>query len=278
MSILKTFRPSTRTASAGRALLLAVVLAVTLAPGAWAQEMTAGRKAGRGLAGITLGVLEIPGNIVQEARTNGGFSAATVGLGVGLGKFVARELIGVYELLSAPFPIPEGYRPVLTPEFPWQYFESEPGRTYGFGTGYLQEEERDFQQLTGAVVVRRRGALTVRFPSDLLFSLESSILGPAAETRLSKVADTLKRHPDTQIQIRGYTDTSGSEDYNLTLSNARAEAVSNYLIQRGVSGDRIESVGFGPASPIASNLTADGRRSNRRVEIQVRAGNVSAFR
>ena len=278
MSIRKTFRPSTRAASAGRALLLAVVFAVTLAPGAWAQEMTAGRKAGRGLAGITLGVLEIPGNIVQETRTNGGFSGATVGLGVGLGKFVARELIGVYELLSAPFPIPEGYQPVLTPEFPWQYFESEKGRPYGFNDGYLQDEERDFQQLKGAVVVRGRGALTVRFPSDLLFSLDSSTLGPAAKQRLNKVADTLNRHPDTQIQIRGYTDTSGSDDYNLTLSNARAASVSDYLIQRGVSADRIESMGFGPAGPIASNLTADGRRSNRRVEIQVRAGNVSAFR
>ncbi len=108
--------------------------------------------------------------------------------------------------------------------------------------------------------------------------LDSSTLGAAAKQRLNKVADTLNQHTDTQIQIRGYTDTSGSEDYNLTLSDARATAVSGYLIQRGVSGDRIESVGFGPASPIASNLTADGRRSNRRVEIQVRAGNVSAFR
>ncbi|MFQ5416057.1 MAG: OmpA family protein [Myxococcota bacterium] len=263
-------------ATAGVALWLTFGLAL---PGtAFAQEMTAARKAGRGLAGITLGVLEIPGNIVQEARTNGGLSAATIGLGVGIGKFVTRELVGVYELLSAPFEEPPGFEPILVPEFPWQYFESEPGRAYGFGDSYLREEEAAFQKLSGAVVTRRRGALTVRFPSGLLFSLGSAELGPVARGRLKDVAATLKRYPDTHVQILGYTDSSGSDAFNLDLSKARALAVRGYLVSQGVAAGRVESAGFGKAGAIASNSTPDGRRHNRRVDILVRASSVAAFR
>jgi putative exosortase-associated protein (TIGR04073 family) len=113
--------PRSRIASASAAaggVLLACAL--TFASPAGAQ--TAARKFGRGLAGMTTGVLELPGNTVAETDKHG---AAGVPLGIakGLGMIVSRELVGVYELVSAPFAVPEGYRPLLSPEFPWSYFD-----------------------------------------------------------------------------------------------------------------------------------------------------------
>lgn len=102
---------------------LLVVVTVTLlfiAPGVSAHD--AAQKFGRGLAGMTLGVLEIPGNIVKETQAQGPIGVP-IGLAYGLGMTVTRELVGVYEFISAPFPVPAGYRPILRPEYPWDYFE-----------------------------------------------------------------------------------------------------------------------------------------------------------
>jgi putative exosortase-associated protein (TIGR04073 family) len=95
------------------------VLALFSLPNAYAH--TAAQKFGRGLAGMTCGFLEIPGNIVQETRTKGAIGFP-LGLAKGLGMTVTRELVGVYEFVSAPFPAPSGYRPILTPTYPWDYF------------------------------------------------------------------------------------------------------------------------------------------------------------
>jgi putative exosortase-associated protein (TIGR04073 family) len=83
---------------------------------------TAAKKFGRGLAGMTTGFLEIPGNIVKETQAKGAVGFP-IGLATGLGMTVTRELVGVYEFISAPFPVPSGFRPILTPEYPWDYFE-----------------------------------------------------------------------------------------------------------------------------------------------------------
>lgn len=97
---------------------------VFAAPAAFPE--TAAAKFGRGVAGITTGILELPGNIIQETRARGPVGVP-IGLGLGLGMVVTRELVGVYELLTAPFPIPPGFRPILQPEYPWDYFAA-PGR------------------------------------------------------------------------------------------------------------------------------------------------------
>lgn len=86
-----------------------------------AHAYTAVQKLGRGLAGVTCGFLEIPGNIVKETQSRGAMGFP-IGLATGLGKTVSRELVGVYELISAPFPVPSGFKPILTPEYPWDYF------------------------------------------------------------------------------------------------------------------------------------------------------------
>jgi putative exosortase-associated protein (TIGR04073 family) len=85
-------------------------------------EYTAAQKFVRGVAGITSGFLEVPGNIVKETEARGAVGFP-IGLATGLGMTVTRELVGVYEFISAPFPVPSGFRPILTPEYPWDYFE-----------------------------------------------------------------------------------------------------------------------------------------------------------
>jgi putative exosortase-associated protein (TIGR04073 family) len=100
-------------------MIAVAVLAIGITPEASAH--TPVQKFGRGLAGMTCGFLEIPGNIVKETRAQGGVGVP-IGLAKGLGMFVARELVGVYEFLSAPFPAPAGYNPILSPEYPWDYF------------------------------------------------------------------------------------------------------------------------------------------------------------
>jgi putative exosortase-associated protein (TIGR04073 family) len=107
----------------GRGLVLATVLSVTtlgMAPQAEAQS--AGRKFGRGLAAMTTGFLEFPGNIYAEVNADGA-QGLPLGFTKGLGMIVVRELLGVYEFVTAPFPVPSGYRPIIEPEFPWGHFE-----------------------------------------------------------------------------------------------------------------------------------------------------------
>lgn len=115
------------TVARGR-LRLAVlcVLALTWGTPALAEpEDTPARKLGRGLANTTLGVLAIPGTIADVSRERGPFVGVTWGLVKGTGYFAATEVVGVFELLTAPFAVPPDYEPFLGPEFPWQHFTGE---------------------------------------------------------------------------------------------------------------------------------------------------------
>jgi len=115
--------PRSRANGPGRTLIVATVVvvgALCIAPAADAQ--TAARKFGRGLAGMTTGFLEFPGNIYAEVNEHGA-EGLPLGFAKGLGMIVVRELVGVYEFVSAPFAVPAGYQPLIEPEFPWGYFE-----------------------------------------------------------------------------------------------------------------------------------------------------------
>jgi putative exosortase-associated protein (TIGR04073 family) len=260
------------------AVLATAAVALALPTVAAADTDTAARKFGRGVAGVTLGVLEIPGNVVQETRTNGVASGVTVGLAVGLGKFVARELVGAYEILTAPFALPADYAPVLEPEFTWGYFESDPGRVYGFRGEYLSEEEYQLGRVPGASVERRAGALVVRFPGDALFAVGSAELSSAARARFQEVGRILRANPEARVVVAGFTDSTGDVRANQRLSLARAAAVRAALLAEGVAPERVEYAGYGEASPVASNDTREGRASNRRVELELRASGVGAYR
>ena len=86
---------------------------------------------------------------------------------------------------------------------------------------------------------------------------------------LNRAAETLVQYPETTITIAGHTDSTGSDAINEPLSNQRASSVANYLVQRGVSGSRVSTIGYGSRQPIASNSTEAGRAQNRRVEILI---------
>jgi putative exosortase-associated protein (TIGR04073 family) len=105
----------------GRWLVLAALTLLLASP---AGAQTAPRKFGRGLAGMTTSVLEVPGNIVAESRERGYGEGIPLGFAKGLGMIIPRTLVGVWEFVSAPFPLPKDYEPILSPEFPWGYFES----------------------------------------------------------------------------------------------------------------------------------------------------------
>jgi outer membrane protein OmpA-like peptidoglycan-associated protein len=116
----------------------------------------------------------------------------------------------------------------------------------------------------------QRGTV-ITLPGHVLFPSGGSALSPNARQSLNRVADALTQQPtEVQVVIEGYTDARGSEDLNQQLSKQRAEAVRNYLVERGLDAQRLSAVGRGEAAPIADNDTAEGRATNRRVAIVVR--------
>ena len=108
--------------------------------------------------------------------------------------------------------------------------------------------------------------------SDVLFDFGKYTLKPETREKLAKVSGILLTHPDMHLQVEGYTDNVGSDEFNQKLSEQRADSVRDYLISQGISADSITSKGFGKTNPIASNDTAKGRQQNRRVEIVVSGG------
>jgi putative exosortase-associated protein (TIGR04073 family) len=109
-------------------LILIVMLAILLIPTAALARDSSARKVGRGFANLSLGVLAIPGEITRTTRSSGPFVGATWGLTKGIGMMVASEVVGVWEVLTCPFETPPGFKPILSPEFPWGYFMPEEPR------------------------------------------------------------------------------------------------------------------------------------------------------
>jgi outer membrane protein OmpA-like peptidoglycan-associated protein len=105
--------------------------------------------------------------------------------------------------------------------------------------------------------------------SDVLFDTASYTLKPGAREKLAKISGIVLAHPGLNLQIEGHTDSVGSDDYNQALSEHRAAAVQDFLIEQGVPGSKVTARGFGKSQPVASNDTAEGRQRNRRVELVV---------
>lgn len=104
---------------------------------------------------------------------------------------------------------------------------------------------------------------------DVLFEVDQATLKPGATRNLQPLVDALGKHPETTVQIEGHTDSTGSADYNLGLSQRRAEAVKTYLVSQGIDASRLATRGLGKDYPVASNDSAAGRQQNRRVEIVI---------
>ena len=101
------------------------------------------------------------------------------------------------------------------------------------------------------------------------FELNSAKLTMNAETILNDVATTLTSSPGFNVELQGHTDSTGSDSYNMNLSQNRAKSVKNYLVGNGVDSGRLTATGYGEEQPVASNDTSEGRAENRRVELKV---------
>jgi outer membrane protein OmpA-like peptidoglycan-associated protein len=145
------------------------------------------------------------------------------------------------------------------------------GAIAGGGVGYYMDtqEAKLRQQLenTGVSVTRNGENIILNMPSNITFEVDRADLRPDFVEVLHSVSLVLKEYKSTIIEVAGHTDSTGSDSYNQLLSQQRAQAVSNVLIQDGVEPVRIDTVGYGETRPIAPNNTAGGRQQNRRVEL-----------
>lgn len=130
-----------------------------------------------------------------------------------------------------------------------------------------QEAELRAQMGPQVGIVNTGSQLIVTLPQDILFATDSTSLTGALRSDLNALAASLNRYPDTTVNVIGHTDNVGAASYNLDLSQRRAQAVSSVLINGGVAAYRIRAIGRGEDAPVATNLTAEGRQLNRRVEI-----------
>ena len=128
------------------------------------------------------------------------------------------------------------------------------------------------EALPGAEVERVGEGIKITLGENSVnFDLNKATLTATAKANLNKLVPVFNEYPDTNIQIFGYTDSSGSDEYNLNLSNQRAASVKSYLGTKGITSSRVDAKGMGEADPIADNTTKDGMAKNRRVEFAITA-------
>ena len=130
------------------------------------------------------------------------------------------------------------------------------------------EMERD---LEGARIERIGEGIKITFDSGILFAYNSADLESAARRNLTNLATILNKYDDTDILLEGHTDSDGAAQYNLGLSQRRAQSVSGFLTGLEVIGSRLTVTGYGEDQPIATNDTPDGKAQNRRVEVAIMA-------
>lgn len=99
------------------------------------------------------------------------------------------------------------------------------------------------------------------------FDFDESVIRPEDQANIDKDVATLEQWGKVNIEVAGHTDSRGSDEYNMTLSEQRANAVRNHLIKKGIEADRLTAVGYGESQPVADNATDEGRFKNRRVEL-----------
>jgi outer membrane protein OmpA-like peptidoglycan-associated protein len=149
------------------------------------------------------------------------------------------------------------------------------GAAVGGATGAIIGRQMDKQaeelaaDIPGARVERVGEGIAVTFDSGLMFDYDSDVIRGAASENLSNLANSLKKYPRTEVLIVGHTDASGSDSYNMSLSERRARSARSFLAHSGVTGERIKVAGRGEGEPVDTNETADGRAQNRRVEVAI---------
>jgi outer membrane protein OmpA-like peptidoglycan-associated protein len=147
------------------------------------------------------------------------------------------------------------------------------GALAGAGVGaYMDAQEKKLREQTagtGVDVIRDGDDLLLRMPSGITFATNDASVQPQFQPTLDQVASTLSQYPKTYIDVYGHTDSDGSDAYNQTLSERRAQSVANYLSAHAVQTARVATHGYGETQPIATNDTPEGKAANRRVEIKI---------
>jgi outer membrane protein OmpA-like peptidoglycan-associated protein len=132
-----------------------------------------------------------------------------------------------------------------------------------------QKAEELEDELANAEVERVGEGIKVTFDNAILFDFDSASLRSTARTNLDELAASMEDFEGSELLIVGHTDSKGSDEYNMRLSERRANAATEYLIEQGIRPSRITTVGRGESEPVASNETAEGRQQNRRVEVAI---------
>lgn len=136
---------------------------------------------------------------------------------------------------------------------------------------YLDRQAAELKRRLPEAAVERQGdKLYVALPSGILFDVDRDQVRSEAYSSLRTAADVLVKYPDTYVTVEGHTDSTGSHEYNQSLSERRALRVRDILEQSGVQMVRLSVRGYGETDPIADNATPEGRQLNRRVQLEIR--------
>ena len=146
------------------------------------------------------------------------------------------------------------------------------GGTAGLWIGdYMDKQAADLERELGenATIERVGEGIKVTLDSGLLFDFNKFDVREESKESLAKFAETVNKYDDTNIILEGHTDSVGDEEYNLELSQKRAQAVADYIMSLEVGGERLTQIGYGEGQPVADNAEDEGRQQNRRVEIAI---------
>ena len=136
--------------------------------------------------------------------------------------------------------------------------------------GYMDHQAAKLRQElqgTGVSVTKVGNNIVLNMPGNVTFATDQSEVQASFYPVLNSVAKVLKEYEKTLVHVTGHTDSTGGYEYNMGLSQRRADSVSSYLAAQGVQSVRLQARGFGPDRPVAGNDTPEGRQQNRRVEI-----------
>lgn len=137
----------------------------------------------------------------------------------------------------------------------------------------MDKQAKDIKEaLPGAQVERVNEGIKITLSENTVnFDFNSAALTTVSKSNLDKLAGVMVQYPDTNINVYGHTDSKGTDEYNLTLSQKRANSVIDYLVSKGIARTRLNAMGMGEKDPIATNETEAGRAQNRRVEFAITA-------
>lgn len=180
------------------------------------------------------------------------------------------EVVGVYHPNTAS----GKYMFILTPGKSYNISYEKEGYLFYSENQYVSNET-NYNEVIKSVKLAPVAVGSKVVLNNLFFDFDKSELRPYSNVELNRLTDFLNKYPNLSVEITGYTDSKGTDDYNKALSLARANAVVNFLIEKGIKKERMVAAGFGKSHPVAPNQNADGsdspdgRQLNRRVELKI---------